>query len=278
MSEIINIAFCTDFSSVCKDSLESIMFNTWNFRCNIHLIHFEQSQDHSLSSQKLNALHEEMELIASEGQKIHSKLFEKDELDDMIEVLNGSKYQVIASGMPFKISGKKVSFISMLAEKVNRDLTLIPQGHQLKLENRAAIVVDSENIENLYLTRLFEEFYNFLHTKITIFLLSDVLLNESELKEFHEKIKEMMPNLNFTLINHDRSNCLENLKLEAKKDNIDYLIVFKGDYFEQFMLNLIKNNDQKIKWKFSLYRSYVNDDIIDKIKKGINPYPKIKLN
>ncbi|WP_341227400.1 hypothetical protein [uncultured Arcticibacterium sp.] len=278
MSEIINIAFCTNFSDVSKDSLESIMFNTWDFQCNIHLIHFVQNEEEFEAQEKLDNLVEETKYSASESQHIFGKLFNKDEFDQMIDILNTSNYQIIASGMPFKVSGKKSSFISLLTEKVNKDLTLIPQGHQLKIENRSTIVVDSENLDNLYLTSLFEEFYKFLHTKITIFLLSDTVLEKKVLAEFEEKIKTIMPDLDYKIINHDRSNCLENLKEEIRKDGIDYLIVFKGDYFEQFMLNLIKNNDQNLTWNFSLYRSYVNPEIIQNIKNGVDPYPRIRLN
>ncbi|AWV98826.1 hypothetical protein [Arcticibacterium luteifluviistationis] len=278
MSEIINIAFCTDFSDLSKASLESIMFNTWDFRCNIHLIHFVEDENEAESKNSLDKLLSETKLIASEGQNILSKIFVKGDLDQMIDTLNNSNYQIIAIGMPFNASRGESSFISMLIERVNKDLTLIPQGHKIKIENRSTIVVDSENLDNLYLVSLFEEFYRFLHTKITIFLLSDVVLEKDVLEDFHEKIKGILPELNYRLINHDRSNCLENLKSEIEKDGTDYLIVFKNDYFENFMLKLIQNNNQNIKWNFSLYRSYSNPDIIENLKKGIAPYPKIELN
>lgn len=278
MTEIIKIAFCTDFSDASQVSFNTLVFNSWNFGCHIDLIHLVEDLDPKEAQIYLDQLRDELTPSLDIDQTITTYLFNRGELNLLLRHLNVGNYFLVLIGMKnFENKSKFGAFAHILYENVKHDIVMIPHDHKIRIENKGIVILEFKNLDNFYLTKKFEAYFNFLSTYLRILILSDGLIASSELKNSHVKIQHVLPKINFEIVNRDTANSEEFILDEISNTTYDYLMFFTGGHFDRYISKCMESGILEGRPQITFYKYFVTESLIQDIKSGNPNVPFLKL-
>jgi hypothetical protein len=196
-------------------------------------------------------------------------IFETDEKEKLFTQLNSGKYLSIVLGLEgLARSAGLGKTIKSIYEKVNCNLTIVPIAHVVRTEFKLLIPLEYKNLENLYMILRFQAYISFNCTRLTIVLRNDEDISQEELVEKGKVVTEIFPNENNEIVAHNSTNCNGYLIKNIGEKNFDYCIVFKGDFFGEYIFNALNNRTQGYVYSMKVVRSIPKDSDIETLKSG----------
>lgn len=274
MRKTVKIAFCTDFSKSSEISLETLLFNVWSFDCDIHLVHLVENDNREESFKRLHLLKEELQNSLDSKQNVEAFLFEKGEMDKLIDHLNKGNYISLSVGLTsFSSNSTLTTLTKELYQNLEMDSAVIPINHEVRIENKGMIGMEYEHLHYLYALRKYEEYFKFHYARLKIIILSEELLNAEQLKNVRKKIDSIIIGIVYELVNISKTKADEAILKELEDTPLDYFLFPTDDYFYSYISKSIEQDSLPGRLKFSLIRLYITPELV---KKDF-PFQKIEL-
>ncbi|AWV97367.1 hypothetical protein [Arcticibacterium luteifluviistationis] len=274
---MVKIAHCTDFSKNSEKALEAILFNFWSFDITIDIIHLVEG-DYAKAAARLEAY--KKELISSHGTRVAFKvyLFETSEKEALISQLNSEGYYATIAGLEGIGETAGIgSFLEELYKSYLGNMTIVPFWHEIKIENKVLVAVEYENIEEFYAIVQVKNFLDFQFSKLTVLVRVKEDIAQVQVLEIEAFLRKVLPSLEIELLVYNPEICTNFITKGIKEKQLDYYIIFKGDYFDSCIYNMIVNKPAGNTFKERVVRMSTAPEDIHKLKSGDNPLNQINL-
>ncbi|WP_341224873.1 hypothetical protein [uncultured Arcticibacterium sp.] len=271
---MVKIAHCTDFSENAKKALEGMLFNFWSFDIAIDILHLVED-DFEESLAKLELLKNELMTIHGTRFIFKTYIFRENQRDSLIEQLNSREYFGLLVGLdgPKRKSGIG-SFLQSLYDFYLGNMTIVPLIHEIKIENKGLVALAYENIEALSTLVMVSDYMNFHFSKLTVLIKIEKNLNEKEVKAIRDILSSLLPAAKYELLIQNRVNISNSLLNLLKAENLDYCILFKDDFFDNYFYNHLKVKPAES--EFSQRIARINT-YKEKIKEDLNSVVRLTL-
>lgn len=278
-TKAVTVAFCTDFSEALQVTLNTLLFNSWNFECSIDLLHLMENENPEEAQEKLDHLKIEIENSLDEGQVVSTHLFQKKGEQELINFINTQNYVALFIGLSgFQENSNFGEFTRSLYDQVECDIAMVPKNHPVKIENKGMIALEFRNLENLYCIQKYNAYFKFLCTSLNFIVISDKFLQDEEISECYSEIQNILPDLRYEITNFRKVDSKELLlKTLDSANTLDYFIFFNDDYLESLIHNRLTTNDISPDVTFTFMKSYACKSLIKGIKLGYFDSQKVKL-
>ena len=268
MLKKIKIAFCTDFSDNANLALESLLFNSWMFNIDIDVLHLVENEAEGTAS-KLNEVKERIQLSALNVSNINTFLFKKGEKDKLFAQLNSGNYLSTILGLEgLGRTAGMGSFIRSVYDNVNCNLSILPLAHEIRTEYKLVVALEIKNLRFLYVLLRAHSYFNFNYTKITIVLRDEENISQENILETESFLKDIFPNIRKEIILHKNQESIGNLIENFEEKGFDYCIVFKGDFFDDYVIEILRNRPKDYEYSIKFVRSIPLEIDIAALLKG----------
>ncbi|AWV97365.1 hypothetical protein [Arcticibacterium luteifluviistationis] len=267
MKSNLKVSFCTDFSETADAALEMLLFNAWSFKVDIDIIHLVENMSYNEVKIKLDNLHKELNVSLCGAREIRIIIFEKGSKLSLISHLNDSHYFLNIVGLDGlgKTAGIG-SFLALLYKYYKGGLVVVPKNHALSIENKVLIGLAYENIERIHYLKKVAAFLYFNFSKLNILIRVKEEVSCEKKVQTTEVIEGLFPGLVCEISFQKPEDCTEYIKHLFSEKNINYSVVFKGDYFDDFSRGVMENRSRAMQPKEMLLRVCTANRIISAIK------------
>lgn len=272
MKELFKVSFFTDFSRQANKALEVAIFNGWSFSVQIDIIHLVEEGTYAEAKEKLDNLKKD---LSAGRDNINTLVFDKGRKLELITHLNESRYFLNVVGL--NTTKRAGSFLSLLYGYCKGNLVVIPERHEVRIENDFFIAIEYQNLLCLESLRKVRSYLYFNYCKLSFLIKTESNLSLELREQVIAGIRDIFPNLEIEVFFAEQHRISESLKPLLEEKNVDCCVVFKGDYFDQLIINHFKERNESCTPKEIFFRVSVGKRISAAIKAGMDGIDELKL-
>lgn len=274
---MVRIAHCTDFSKNAKKALEAILFNFWSFEISIDIYHLvEGDYDEAVAS----LASYKTELTNSHGSRVGftTHLFAANQKERLISEINAERFFGNLVGLEGKgESAGMGSFLAELYKSYLGSMTIVPYCHDIKIENKVLVAVEYNRLEEIYILVKFRGFLNFQFSKLVVLVRVEGTPSPAQVLAVETILGKILPSLKIELLVYDFQGCDDFIEYDLKRKKLDYYILFKDDYFDNCIYNLILNKTSRSTYKERVIRINSSEEELLKLKNNESSVNQLKL-
>lgn len=278
MKSNIRVSFCTDFSETANAALEMILFNAWNFNIDLYIFHLLEDLSYQEAKQRLDDLQAELKHSMCGSREVNARIFEKGNRLELITYLNESNYFLNVVGLDgIGHTDGQGSFLKLFYEYLKGSLVVVPKNHKVSIENKVLIALEYTNIERIHYLMKVSSFLHFNFSKLNILIRITDELSPEDKEQTIEVIDGLFPGLECDILFQKPEDCTKSMKQLFKEKNLNYTVVFKGDYFDTHFIDVMNKRTKSIQPKEMLLRVANTKRIISAIKQKQEGVMKMEL-